>query len=403
MKKRMLSIFMAFCMIFPLAVTAGASPLNDSPESTFNITVVDEQGNAIPSSKISLYSYLDKQVVLNATASTSGSCKLHYTPTVDPEKMSKLNAEQGSTEDVLYADYMIYVSKPGYQDELYTLTKTFSPSGKIDCDAANQGDITITMKPSTISASKKTSSDPIYQYLVNTGKISDESPIYILQPEDTIELQKQGVISSVTPKASFTNINNVNVPVGEFHVVKGATLNVKFYTSDSLKVQSKADSGSGWSVSGSVSRNFSETASYAPFSITADTAGRKKVYYVMGDFIKETTYITGGQVRQVMRLNKLRASTAVSATSICNTCMKSYSSVSNNDGLIRTVNPNSHIVYGKGKTVSLGLSASVSGISLGVTRTTKTSTEIKCSNSSSKTLKMYDKGTNEAVYHMTHN
>ena len=397
--KKMISLALATCMALALAVPAGAEAISESPESTFHVNVVDENGKAIPSPSISLYSYMDKSVVLNTTANANGTCTLRYTP-------GDLSECESQGDDVIYADYIVYVAKPGYQDEVYTLTKMFSPSGENSYDANNQKAITITMTHETETAqpqSDEATDDPVYQYLVDTGKVSSENPFYILQPEDRTDMVSKGYVTkSGAKRITTSNINNVQVPIGEFHAVKGATIKVTFYTQDSLAVQTKTNLGSGWSASGSISRNFAETANF-PSLTTNGTTGVKQIYYVMGDFVQEDSYTVGGTARKVIRLNRLRASTAKGALQYCSLCMKAYSSVSNSDGLIRLLSSKSSITYASEKTVSLGFDASVGGASLGVTRTTTGRKEITCENTSTKSLKLYDKGTNEAVYHMTHN
>ena len=53
--KKMISLALATCMALALAVPAGAEAISESPESTFRVNVVDENGKAIPSPSISLY------------------------------------------------------------------------------------------------------------------------------------------------------------------------------------------------------------------------------------------------------------------------------------------------------------------------------------------------------------
>ena len=397
--KKMISLALATCMALALAVPAGAEAISESPESTFRVNVVDENGKAIPSPSISLYSYMDKSVVLNTTANANGTCTLRYTP-------GDLSECESQGDDVIYADYIVYVAKPGYQDEVYTLTKMFSPSGENNYDENNQKPITITMTHETEAAqpqSDEATDDPVYQYLVDTGKVSSENPFYILQPEDRTDMVSKGYVTqSGVKRITTSNINNVQVPIGEFHAVKGATIKVTFYTQDSLAVQSKTNLGSGWSASGSISRNFAETANFCSLTTTNST-GVKQVYYVMGDFVQEDSYTVGGTPRKVIRLNRLRASTGKRTLQTCTKCMKAYSSISNSDGLIRVVSPGTSITYGSQGTVGLSLTASAGGVSLGVTRTATNRQEITCRSSGTQTLKLYDNNTNEAICHVTHN
>lgn len=403
MKKCVLSLCLALSFVCTMIVPASATSIEDT-ESTFRITVMDEQGNAIDSATVSLYSYLDKGVVLNSTTNNAGKCVLKYMPDIDVDDLNEASIEQGSNETLVYADYIVYASKDGYQDEVYTLTKLISPSGEYNFDAVNQEEVVITLKPESAAEISMQSVETmnyqqVYQYLVTTGKVSDECPIYVIQPEDRVEMEQLGITSPVIPYATTTAINNVRVPIGEFHVTSGGKVNVTFQTSDSLTVQTKADAGSGWSVSGSIKRNFAEKATYATFTTTSN-AGQKKTYYVMGDFVKEESYTVGGNPRTTIRLDRLRASTATGTAMSCTKCMKSYSALSNSDGLIREISAGSSITVENAKSIALGLYASAGGVNLGVTRNQTASSIIKYS-SSGKNLKLYDNNTNEAVYHMT--
>ena len=406
----MISIALTLCLAVSLAIPASAAFISESPESTFHINVVDENGNPIDSVSVSLYSYLDKEVVLNDTTNSSGSSTLHYTPDIDPENLDQYSIDLGSTKDTFYADYMIYVSKPGYQEQTYNLTKLFSPSGKNDYDFENQENITITMPESSNNIAYQQSSEQnsTYQYLISTGKLSAQNPVYVLQPEDKIEMEKQGITSS-SPQRLVSKVEypNIQVPIGEFHVVNGGSVQVTFSTSDSLKVQTKVNSGSGWGASGSVSRTFAQTASFSALT-TSTSYGIKQVYYVMGDFVQEETYTASGSSRYTLKLVKLNAATGRRTATKCTTCMKAYSSVGNSDGTLRPLSaPQDFIALYRSKTVDLGLSASVKSVSLGVTRTTSTSTNIVYKNistsASPKKLMLYDAKTGERIYHMTHN
>ena len=286
------------------------------------------------------------------------------------------------------------------------MTKIFSQSRNSDYDPINQEEITVTISRSVLTptAQRTTAQDSVYQYLVNKGKLSNTQPFYILQDEDKKDLQRLGISPSMQPQPlSSTPINNVDVPIGDFHIVKGGKIKVIFSTSDSVKVQTKvkASSSSGWGVSGSVSRNLSmmSTSTY-PDIVSSTSSGKYTRCFVKGNFVKEESYTVGGTIRTTIRLSSLTGG-AYTGSGNCDICNMNYNSAFNGSfGNAAPISRGASVQKYKSTTTNLGLSAYASGVALGVTRITGASTNIKYSAVSSDIV-LYDYDGTGRIFHMT--
>ena len=109
MKKRMVSLLIILSLAFLIGIPTSAVSTEEKAENTFHINVSDAQGAPLDAATVSLYSYLDTGIVLSGETDADGSCTLYYDPDI----------VYGENEDVAYADYVVYVAKEGYQDNVY--------------------------------------------------------------------------------------------------------------------------------------------------------------------------------------------------------------------------------------------------------------------------------------------
>lgn len=398
MKKRMVSLLIILSLAFLIGIPASAVSTEEKAENTFHINVSNAQGAPLDAATVSLYSYLDTGIVLSGETGADGSCTLYYDPDI----------VYGENEDVAYADYVVYVAKEGYQDNVYYLTKIFSRDGACETDEIINGEeINVQLdseSPLAQQAEMTSYQNDVYSYLYSSGKLSDSNPFYIIQDEDRAEMERLGIMPSVEEQAvSTTPITNVDVPIGEFHVVKGGRVKVVFSSTDSIKVETKvkASSSSGWTVSGSVSKKLDTlTTNSYPDLTTTTSSGIYKKYFVRGDFVKEESYTTGGGTRTTIRLDQLRGG-AYTGGGNCDVCKMAYNSAYNGSfGLATPINKGGSVAKYESTTTNLGLYASAGGASLGVTRVTGASTNITYF-ADSANIVLYDYNTSGRVLHMT--
>jgi hypothetical protein len=271
--------------------------IKDSSAYTFDISINDEDGNPVDAANVSLYSYLDSKVVKNTTTEESGACTVYYMPSFDAKNLDKKSLLKGSSKELVYGDYIVYVAKDGYESALYYLTKGYTSSRKNSYDEMNSQKISITLHPvkettmsaqsSNIMDSKAAYQKEVYDYCVETGKISDENPIYILQPEDKEELSMQGIVNPDVNQRAVSaargvvkNYRNLLVPIGTFHVGPNAKVDVTFSSSNKLSVQTAVDG----SISGSITRDLGRSIDYASFT---SSTYKKQTYYTKADFVEE--------------------------------------------------------------------------------------------------------------------
>lgn len=398
MKKRMVSLLIILSLAFLIGIPTSAVSTEEKAENTFHINVSDAQGAPLDAATVSLYSYLDTGIVLSGETDADGSCTLYYDPDI----------VYGENEDVAYADYVVYVAKEGYQDNVYYLTKIFSRDGACETDEIINGEeINVQLdreSPLAQQAEMTSYQNAVYSYLYSSGKLSESNPFYIIQDEDRTEMERRGIMPSAEEQViSTTTINNVDVPIGEFHVVKGGRVQVVFTSTDSVTLETKvkSSSSSGWAVSGGITKRLeSMTTSTYPDLTTTTSNGIYKKYFVRGDFVKEESYTTGGNTRTTIRLSQLRGG-AYTGGGICELCKMDFNrAFQGSFGNSEMINLTGDVRKYEAKTTVLGLSAIVSGVSLGVTRTTGTRSDIRyCADTA--TLVIYDFNTNGRVYHMT--
>lgn len=184
MKKRMLSLLVAVGIAASIGI-APAAALEETLANTFRIHVTDAKGDPIEGVAISLYSYYDEDIVQSGETDADGSCTLYYQPDV--------TCEEGT--DLVYVDYMVYAVKKGYMDQIWYLSKAISRDGADGvADTVNGEEIVIPMERKVPRLPEQTSYQrALYQYLRETGKLSDDRPFYIIQDEDRAELERRGI------------------------------------------------------------------------------------------------------------------------------------------------------------------------------------------------------------------
>lgn len=391
-----------FLSLFPLECIATfqtSQPL----ESQFNITIQDETAQPVNNANIYIYSYLDQSVVASATTDFDGTCKVTYMP----------DLKFPSNGTLIFGDYIVYVEKSGYQDTTYYLTKIYSESN--DFDANNGGNISIELKATEnisteneIYLESETSSydKAVYKYCVETGKISEDSSIYVITESDKMDMARCG-ITKPTTRTVVERFPNVDIPIGEFHVDPHSKLNVTFTASDSLKVEVGVDSGiAGISAKGSITRALGTTTRYPEFSTTGSSA-QKKTYYTKGEFVVEETIIhSQGQIITTYRLDSIYGGTKTGATSQCTHCAKPTSAVENNTyGHYIPIDDGGTVVIEqiKNRTVELGLAVLLDGIDFdfGVTRITSSKAEIEYTPKVGYDIMVYDYDSSFKTWHVT--
>ena len=406
MKAKKLLAYILVCMIsislFSLESSA-ASQEFQSLESQFKITIQDETGRPVDNANIYIYSYLDQTTVATATTNLDGTCEVTYMP----------DFESPSDGASIYGDYIVYVEKNGYQDTMYYLTKIYSESN--DFDASNGEDIIVELKRNEGKLTEnKSNSLPgpssydkaVYEYCVETGKISEESPIYVITESDRIDMAQRGIVKPTT-RSIVERFPNIDIPIGEFHVDPHSYLDVTFTASDTLKIAVGVDYGiSGISANGSLKRSLGTITEYPRFSTTKSSA-QKKVYYTTGEFVADETIIhSQGQIITTYRIDSIYGGTKTGTTSQCTKCSKSMSDVGNDKygHYIHIDNGGSvAITEAQNCTVELGLGATIEGVDFdfGVTRITTSGTEFKYTPKSNYNIRVYDYDGSFDTWHVT--
>ena len=246
----------------------------------------------------------------------------------------------------------------------------------------------------------------VYNYCIETGKISDKSPIYVITESDRIDMAQRGIVKPAT-RATVERFINVDIPVGEFHVDSHSYLDVTFSASDSLKVAVGTDTGvAGITINGSVTRTFGSETTYPQFSTTTSTA-RKKVYYTKGEFVVDETIIhSQGQIITTYKLDSIYGGTTTGATSQCTKCSKSFSAVENNTyGHYIPIDNGGTVTITQcqNRTNDLELAVQLDGIDFdfGVTRITTGTTKFKYTPKANYNLRVYDYDSSFKTWHVT--
>lgn len=383
--KRALFVMVAIILVFTMNVYATDTVFINDSSKQFNVTVETLRGEAISNANVYVYSFIDDNIVASGMTNTAGKCNLLYLP-----ELSK--GERGSA----YRDYLIYVQKSGYISSTWDLTKFY------DFDDSNETEFLIQLAPDNqLSAQSKPTmaNDEILQYISS----QPEKPFYVFKDDEFPQ------VAPCSANAQ-TSVWNVEVPIGCFHICKGAILTVEFKSSDKVVVQSGTlnDFGS-FSINflGSRSRKFSSTTTFPSYSTSTNTA-KKKMYYTSGTLEKYYT-VDGpsGRLNTHYVLDSLVGGTIFGDETSCYSCNASYDKAATDYGTYLPVLEGGKVslMDSTGRTLDFGLSIPLSDVglnySLGVKVETSKDTILTYVPKSNYNIALYDIDRTKKVWHVT--
>lgn len=401
--KKIIAALLTVAFIFTSLAFAFATPTTgNNTEHSFKI--VTARNEPIAGADVYLYSFSAGSIIDKKTTNVSGMCTFVYQP-----------AFNGDGSERIFEDYIAYVYKAGYGEQEYNFTGVYTQdetSSRYVISEAETHIISIPESQERVSAVADSirTQDPVYRYLVEESKLSPECPFYVLKESDYSAMALRGI---ATPSVQANNsevLINRDIPVGEFHTTENAIVNVKFTSSNSLKVQVGVILPNGTaSYSGTRTRGFSTTTVYPEFTAGSSYA-EYQVYNTKGDYEKwETSSYYGGVVHTHYGLKQINGGTSMGGKFICSTCNKPFSSIKNNScgHYVPINNGGSWSAQNSlGSSYDVGVKASLptlSGttLSLGVTITGLGERTIEIAPKSGYNLYAYDNNSNWKVLHIS--
>ncbi len=388
-------------------------------ESNFDFTVEDLNGRGISDVELYLYSFLDNTVVASSVTDSIGNAKITYKP----------NVIEFNDEMYVYGDYLVYAVKNGNELQEYNLTKVYTNPQNCTKEMINSADNINAEKYVIQTNDKFTKSrdfldkdsvdqkvlNKVKTHLIKEKRLSKGNPICVVTNEDFTKMECQGVItqkertllehkvekSSTLANADYS-LRNKLIPIGTFHVSKGATLDVTFQSSDSVKIECgiKGTASSNYGISGSRTRALATSTKFPTYSTQKSPGGNKR-YSTYGDFEEWTTVTYYGSTSNHIGVKVINGGTALGSEGTCSSCGKSYDSLLTNHGTCITALNGGSVSQTtfREKSVNVGSKVSFSGIGLelGVTRITGSNTTILYKPKTGYNLRIYNNDT--ATWH----
>ncbi len=432
-KKRIMVAWLIICLTLLSSSFACTAQSNaDDAAKNFEVTIVDENGNAVEGTELFLYSFLDGKVVASEKTDSEGKARIQYFPHLDNLEPSLF----------VYGDYFIYAVKDGYSRTEYNTTKIY---GNLDycskdeldfCHRINMEKHIIKLekekmvsemkgaaKVSKEELAKQTVMDKVRRQLIAEKKLTKEAPIHVLTEEDYRIFEQKGIVTREELKAinadesrksvsasNNSELKNKVTPIIKVHATKAAKVTVQLKTSDGVKVDVgvKAAGGSGgYSISGSRTRTLESITTFPEYTTTK--SGAYKVFNTRATYTTwQTSSYYGGSIQDHVGISSLNGGMALNndgqpvydKETSCAACNKTFESAGSYSYNIDIGNKATvELKEIRSKTIDLGLNVSFAGLgaNLGVSSVTGTATSVKYSPKSNYALRLYS--SNQKTWH----
>lgn len=430
--KKVTVAVLIICLTLLTASFACAAQGNvDDAAKNFDVTILDENGNAVEGTELFLYSFLDEKVVASEKTDSEGKAQIRYLPDFDVSQSSKL----------VYGDYIIYAVKDGYTRPEYNMTKIYCNldyCSEDEIDSSRRvnlekhviklekekmtSEMKDVVKVSKDELAKQTIMDKVRKELIAEKKLTKEEPIHVLTEEDYHIFEEKGIATEAELKsinadastksilASSSGLNNKVTPIMKVHATKAAKIVVKLKTSDGVKVEVgvKAAGGSGgYSISGSRTRTLNSITTFPEYTTTK--SGACKVFNTRANYTTwQTSSYYGGNIQDHIGISSLNGGMALDNNgqpsydkeTTCSTCNKTFA---NAGSYAHNVDIGSksdvELEEIRSKTIDLGLNVSFAGLgaNLGVSSVTGATTSIKYTPKANYALRLYS--SDEETWH----
>lgn len=383
--KKILATLTVASLLLSMNVFADEKDAVNESSGQFNVFVEDIAGEAITSANVYVYSFTDDEIVASGITDSAGECNLYYMPKFDEEDRT-----------TAYRDFLIYVQKDGYISGSWDLTKFY------DMDDTNETEFIIRLdldnQLSTQAVNSELSAD-MMEYI----STQPELPFYVIRGTSL----NNATTLSETDNSTFWN---EEIPLGYFHVCKGATLTVAFSTSDKICVESGVKNEFGtFSIqsAGSRRREF-ETKTTFPEYTTTSSGGRKRLYSTSGTFEMYTTVDgAAGRLNTHYVLDSVIGGTILGGNKGCSSCNAPYEDVATDYGNYLPIvdGGSSTLAQINGTTLDFGLSIPLTEVgltySLGVKVETTSKTDLTYTPQDGYNIALYDVDRSKETWHVT--
>lgn len=396
----------------------------DDAARNFDITILDENGNASSDTEVFLYNFLDERVVARDKTDSEGKAQIRYFPDLDNSQPSKL----------VYGDYIIYAVKDGYTRPEYSMTKIYcnldycsedetASSRRINMEKhviKLEKEKTTSEREDTAEVSKEGLAkqaviDKVRKALIAERKLTKKAPIYVLTEEDYRSFEEKGIATEAELKslntdaswksipASGSELRNKVTPIMKVHGTEAAKISVKLQTSDGIKVETgvKASGESGgFHICGSRTRMMEDCTTTFP-EYTAAKSGVCKLFNTRASYTTwQTLTYYGDDIKDHIGLSSLNGGMAIDNNgrpsydkeTTCADCNKTFAAAESYD-YVRDMDDKNFIKLMdiREKTIDLGEKVSFTGLgaNLGVSSVTGTAASIRYTPKSDYALRLY--------------
>lgn len=306
----------AICfLMLVLICIPGCLAASDTMESEFCLQIQNEDGKELKGAQVWLYLLETGQLVDRGESDRNGICTFDYVP-------DEIVYEENGLSCV---DYIAYVEADGYIPCQHYMTKIYDE----ETSDSSGGLDTIVMGWREESANadvqnmqQEAYDKQVYEYCLENGKITEESPLYILTAEDEENLAALGI--EEPPRADLLlTVEEVNakIPIGEYCVDSRTKLDVTYSARDKVTIK-LSGTGVGANVkvriSGQTTRTIGIKTAYPTFTSTKSTPV-KKTYFTYGT-LERTTTVSGSTTVITYALQSINGGTAFSSASNCYLC-----------------------------------------------------------------------------------
>lgn len=394
----------AICFLMPILICiSGCLPVRDAVQSEFCLQIQNEDGEKIEGAQVWLYLLETGELVDRGETDDSGICEFFYAP-------DEIAYEENGLSCV---DYIAYVEADGYIPCQHYMTKIY------DIDTTNSSGGIETIELDVYEDTNSFSMDEdeqdlqqaaydaqVYAYCVENGKITEESPIYVLTAEDKKNLAALGI--EEPPRAELMSTVEkltLQIPIGAYCVDSHAKLDVTYSSRDKVSIKLPG-SGAGANVkvktSGETTRTLGSQISYPTFSCT-ESLPVTKTYYVSGNFAR-TTVVSRSTTTQTYTLKSIHGGIAFSSTSNCNLCGAEYNDAMTEYGACVPILDGGSVAFEKyaDRVFESDVEIPVNGVStrLAVKITTTSDTSVKYTPKDGYDLCLYERQLDSYRWHV---
>ena len=305
----------AICLLMAVLICiSGCLAVGDAMESEFCLQIQNEEGEELEGAQVWLYLLETGELVDRGETDSSGICRLSYVP-------DEIVYEENGLSCV---DYIAYVEVDGYIPCQHYMTKiydvtTSNSSGGFDTIVLDVYEDTnsLSMAEDEQNLQQAAYDAQVYANCVENGKITEESPLYILTAEDEKNLAALGI--EEPPRAELlSTVEDVyaQIPIGEYCVDSRAKLDVTYSSRDKVTIK-LSGGGAGANVkvkiSGETTRTMGSKTTYPTFTSTASTPVKKT--YLTSGTLERTTTVSGSTTTRTYTLKSINGGTAFSSKS----------------------------------------------------------------------------------------